>query len=193
MPSVKLSVQSEDRLVAKGVDLFADRWRQRTRVALRSDAVGRQQWDTLIEPLVAAARVRDAAAMRNEISRALKRWFWCNGIDYSYLFQSCETRRGPPVACRDGIALSFRPFEIKTVVNLQETTIHPCQINAGTTIAGYYRQSLPVISATCWPWNRAMASSFSLGWREPSPLARVVAPYGVPPEISDMLSSRGSE
>lgn len=32
------------------------------------------------------------------------------------------------------------------------------------------------ICATCRPWKRAMASSFSLGWREPSPPERVLAP-----------------
>lgn len=36
--------------------------------------------------------------------------------------------------------------------------------------------SLAVIPATCRPWNRAIASSFSLGIRLPSAPARVVAP-----------------
>jgi len=38
------------------------------------------------------------------------------------------------------------------------------------------RQSFWAICATCLPWYLAMASSFSLGCREPSAPARVVAP-----------------
>lgn len=43
------------------------------------------------------------------------------------------------------------------------------------------------ISATCLPWNRPISSSFSLGWREPSAAAKVLAPYGEPPVISSMF------
>jgi len=54
-------------------------------------------------------------------------------------------------------------------------------------------KSLFAIVATCLPWNRAMRSSFSVGFREPSAPARVEAPYGVPPVISFMLSKAASE
>ena len=54
---------------------------------LPDDVIGRHQWNSLIEPLAKAVTVRDEARMRNELSRAFKRWFWCNGIDANYLFQ----------------------------------------------------------------------------------------------------------
>ena len=47
--------------------------------------------------------------------------------------------------------------------------------------------------ATCRPRKRAMASSFSLGWREPSPPVMVEAPYGLPPLISPNVICRCSE
>ncbi len=56
-------------------------------VFLPDDVIGCHQWDALIDPLVKAVSVRDEARMRNELSRAFKRWFWCNGIDINYLFQ----------------------------------------------------------------------------------------------------------
>lgn len=54
---------------------------------LPDDVMGKQQWDTLIAPLEKAARLRDEAAMRRAVSRAFKRWFWFNGIDFNFLFQ----------------------------------------------------------------------------------------------------------
>ena len=43
--------------------------------------------------------------------------------------------------------------------------------------SGHYAfASRAAIWAVWRPWKRAMASSFSLGWRDPSPPAMVVAP-----------------
>ena len=51
------------------------------------DAVmGKHNWETLIDPLTKAAKVRGEEAMRKAISRAFKRWYWFNGIDFNYLF-----------------------------------------------------------------------------------------------------------
>ena len=55
-----------------------------------------------------------------------------------------------------------------------------------------YRISLLVISATRRPCAFASPSSFSLGCREPSVPARVVAPYGVPPLISNIFVNPAS-
>ena len=51
--------------------------------------------------------------------------------------------------------------------------------------------SFAAICATCRPWNRAWASSFSLGCREPSAPAIVAAPHGEPPFTSLMSASSG--
>src|ERR1019366_9572194 len=48
------------------------------------------------------------------------------------------------------------------------------------------------IWVTWRPWNRAIANSFSLGTRFPSPPASVPAPYGEPPVISAIFSRRVS-
>jgi len=56
-------------------------------IFLPDDVLGRHQWDLLIEPLEKAARIRDEAGLRLAVSRAFKRWFWFNAIDYNYLFQ----------------------------------------------------------------------------------------------------------
>ena len=56
-------------------------------IFLPDDVLGRHQWEPLIAPLEKAARIRTEAAMRQAVSRAFKRWFWFNGIDYNYLFQ----------------------------------------------------------------------------------------------------------
>gem|GEM_PF-7016147 len=61
----------------------------------------------------------------------------------------------------------------------QESSAAPTvvgQFRAKIGRSGDYRTSLAVISATCRPWNRAIFNSFSLGWRELSAPAMVVAP-----------------
>jgi len=49
-----------------------------------------------------------------------------------------------------------------------------------------YADNFFAICATCRPWNRAAASSFSLAMRSPLPPAIVDVPYGEPPVISSM-------
>jgi len=53
--------------------------------------------------------------------------------------------------------------------------------------------NLSAIDATWRPWKRAWASSFSLGWREPSAPAMVAAPHGEPPLTSLMSAISGQE
>jgi hypothetical protein len=48
--------------------------------------MGKYHWESLIAPLARAAAVRAEARMRTAVSRAFKRWYWFNGIDFNYLF-----------------------------------------------------------------------------------------------------------
>src|ERR1019366_7367332 len=71
---------------------------------------------------------------------------------------------------------------------------HRPHANARYQIAG--PSHLPANFFAIWvtwrPWDRAIASSFSLGTRFPSPPASVPAPYGEPPVISAIFSRRAS-
>ena len=53
---------------------------------LPDSMMGKHHWDTLIGPLGRAARARSEKQMRTSVSRAFKRWYWFNGIDFNYLF-----------------------------------------------------------------------------------------------------------
>jgi hypothetical protein len=55
-------------------------------IFLPDDVLGKYNFDPLAESLGKALKLRDDEAMRSEASRAFKRWFWFNGIDYKYLF-----------------------------------------------------------------------------------------------------------
>lgn len=48
--------------------------------------MGKYHWESLIAPLARATGVRREDAMRAAVSRAFKRWYWFNGIDFNYLF-----------------------------------------------------------------------------------------------------------
>jgi len=94
-PRVKRFVAALQRR-KKAVDqLMEAHWRylryfgmQRTVMTfLPDDVLGRHQWDSLIEPLTKAASRRNEDQMRDELCFAIKRWFWCNGIDFNYLFR----------------------------------------------------------------------------------------------------------
>ena len=75
-------------------DLFDVHWRymeyfhmEKTNLVFLPDPMlGKYHWDTLLGPLGKAMAQKSEENTRREVSRAFKRWFWFNGIDYSYLF-----------------------------------------------------------------------------------------------------------
>jgi hypothetical protein len=74
--------------------LFTVHWRYMTffhmekivLVFLPDSMMGKYNWESLIGPLSKAARSGDETRMRAAVSRAFKRWYWFNGIDFNYLF-----------------------------------------------------------------------------------------------------------
>ncbi len=79
----------------QGVEsLFEVHWRymeyfhmEKTSLVFLPDSMlGKYHWDNLLAPLEKALAQKSEEATRRQISRAFKRWFWFNGVDYTYLF-----------------------------------------------------------------------------------------------------------